>query len=257
MPRQVALIQRAISRADLQHGVSYVSGWESRGHTTFNPRCVVCHHDASNTRSGNNGALNIIIHGRSDVPGPLSQFQIARNGLLWVVASGRANHAGQGGYRGLTGNASGFGIEVANNGVGERWSPACLDTYYRLVAALLDEMKQPTIMAPGHLEWTARKIDPRFSSPQMNMTQFRSIVSRIRGGDMPASDIKKEREIMYKFFQPDGLNQIWAVSAGGYGFHLTPTLYREMTNGPAMESNVINRISPAQLRMLTNGAFKG
>jgi len=256
MPRQVALIQRAISRAALQHGVSYVNGWESRGHTTFNPRGVVCHHDASNTRSGNNGALNIIIHGRGSIPGPLSQFQIARNGLLWVVASGRANHAGQGGYRGLSGNASVMGIEVANNGVGEHWRPACLDTYYRLVAALLDEMKLPTIMAPGHLEWTSRKIDPRFSSPQMNMTQFRSIVGRVRGGDMPIPS-KKEREIMYKFFQPDGLNQIWAVSAGGYGFHLTPGLYREMSNGPAMESNVINRVSRAQLKELTAGRFAG
>lgn len=255
MPRQVALIERTIVRAELQHGVSFVKGWGTRGPTTFNPRGVVCHHDASSTRSGNNGALNIIIHGRGSIPGPLSQFQVARNGLLWVVAAGRANHAGRGGYRGLVGNASVIGIEVANNGIGERWSPECLDTYYRLVAALLDELNLPTIMAPGHLEWTGRKSDPLFANPPMTMTQFRAIVDKVRGGD--GASHEEEAEIMYKFFQPAGFNQVWAVSAGGYGFHLSPELYREMSGGPAMESNVINKISPSQLRMLTNGKFQG
>lgn len=252
MPYQVALLERSVARADLQHGVDYISGYEQRGSSFFDPKLVVAHHDASSIKSGNNGALNMIIHGGRDFPGPYGNFQLCRNGFLWVVAAGRANHAGSGSWKGYSGNSTAWGIEAANNGIGEPWSSEMLDTYYRLVKGLLLELAQPTIMVCGHREWTSRKPDPNISSPDINMDTFRANVDST--GSVTVTE--GEDEMWYKFFNPSGTNQIWAVSGGGYGFHVGPTLYKEMQNGPAMESNVVHRVSQAQVEKLTGGRFK-
>lgn len=254
MARQPTLIQRAISRANLRHGVAYVSGWQTRGSSSFNPRGVVVHHDASNRSSGDNGALNIIIHGRRDLPGPLSQFQLARSGRLWVVAAGRANHAGSGGWRGLSGNSSVFGIEAANDGRGEPWSSNMLDTYYRIVNALLAEMRQGTIMACAHKEWTARKPDPAFLVPGMGMTEFRAKVANagLEGNDPEP----KEEEEMYRFMKTSGDNRIYAVGSNGYGWHLTPTEFKELQDHVMMADNRVWEVSALLLQGLTGGAFK-
>lgn len=77
-----------------------------------------------------------------------------------MIAAGRANHAGTGGWKGLTGNRSVFGIEVENNGVGEPWKPAVVRAFDLAAAALLEEINAPADYYCGHKEWTRRKIDP-------------------------------------------------------------------------------------------------
>lgn len=254
MPYQSALIERAVTKSGVPS--SFVGGWGTRGNLSFNPRGLVVHHDAASIRSGNNGALNIIIHGRQGLPGPLSQFQIARNGLLWVVAAGRANHAGSGSFRGLSGNSSVFGIEAANNGLGEPWGDKQLDTYYKISKALMDELGRDVSWLCAHREWTPRKPDPRFSTPSMTMNQFRSLVQRNAPVVIIDQRALTERaESMYKFYQAQGSSQVWAVSGGGYGFHLTPELFKEMQDGPALLSNTVHRVSPGQLSQLTSGRF--
>lgn len=253
MAYQAALIDRAVARAALQYGVSYYSQWRTHGSSVFNPRGVVCHHDASNRHSGNNGALNMIIHGGRDFPGPYGNFQLARNGLLWVVSAGRANHAGKGSWQGLRYNSSVFGIEAANDGIGEPWSAAMLDTYYRLVNALLAEMGQPTIMTCGHKEWTSRKIDPAFRSPSISMTQFRQRVSSAEGGVVVAPD---KEEIMYRFMKAAGDTRIFAVSDSGYGWHLTPSQFKELQNHIVTADNRVWEVSPGLLQKLTSGAYE-
>lgn len=160
--------------------VSAEPGWRTRSaNGGFKPKAVIVHHDASSTSSGNWGARNIIINGRSGIPGPLSQFILARDGQVLVVSQNRANHAGTGGPRaGIPanyGNYYAWGIEAANNGIGEKWTKKQLNAYYRLCAALLAYMGTKDVnKVIGHKEWTSRKIDPA----GINMDQFRKQVKR-------------------------------------------------------------------------------
>src|SRR5690606_4874686 len=139
-----------------------VDGWTTRGSSTFNPQAVVLHHTASRA-GGDAPSLGICIRGRSDLPGPLCNVLISRSGVCYVIASGRANHAGKGGFRGLTGNSSVFGIEVENNGVGEPWRPTVLDAFQRCNAAMLDGISRDSSWVVRHADWATpkgRKIDP-------------------------------------------------------------------------------------------------
>lgn len=136
-------------------------GWDLRGSDSFNPQGVVCHHTASNPPA-NAPSVGICINGRPDLPGPLCQLLIARDGTCHVIASGTANHAGAGGWQGLTGNTQVFGIEVENNGQGEPWTDHLLDVFARACAALLRGMGDTDAdLVCLHREWApTRKIDP-------------------------------------------------------------------------------------------------
>jgi N-acetylmuramoyl-L-alanine amidase-like protein len=73
-------------------------------------RGVMCHHTAG-TLSGNMPSLGIVTNGRENLPGPLAQLCLGRDGTFFVVAAGRANHAGVGNWQGLSsGNSSFIGI---------------------------------------------------------------------------------------------------------------------------------------------------
>lgn len=145
--------------------VNEVAGWRERGRPgTFRPQAVIEHHDASTIKSGNAGALPIIISGRAGIPGPLSQWQVARNGEWFVVAAGTANHAGRGGFRGLTGNSQVWGVEVANDGVGEPYSAQLHHSLNVGLNVLLEVLGRDRGWLCGHKEWAPRrKSDPRHS----------------------------------------------------------------------------------------------
>lgn len=146
--------------------VETADGWKTRGRPyDFSPKAVICHHTASNSASGNFASNNIVTDGRSDLPGPLCQFLLGRDGRVRIIAAGYANHAGYGGPRaGIPqnlGNTFTYGIEAENNGIGEKWSKAQLNAYYRLCAALLNHMGIKDVdKVFAHKEWTSRKIDP-------------------------------------------------------------------------------------------------
>lgn len=175
--------------------VETAPGYATRGRPyTFKPRGVLCHHTASGSTSGNFGSNNIVTSGRSDLPGPLCQFLLGRDGTVRVIALGYANHAGTGGpYAGIpanTGNSYLYGIEAENNGVGERWGEAQLNAYYRLCAALLAYMgTKDTSKVFGHKEWTSRKIDPA----GITMPVFRSRVGEALAAGPSVKTIKVER----------------------------------------------------------------
>ncbi len=155
-------------------------GWEAKGRPYgFYPRAVFCHHTASGSQSGNFASNSIVTYGRSDLPGPLCQFLLGRDATVRLVAGGYANHAGYGGPRASIpenqGNSFAYGIEAENNGVGEPWSKAQLNAYYRLCAALLDWMDIDDVERVfGHKEWTSRKIDPA----GIDMNNFRAQVKK-------------------------------------------------------------------------------
>lgn len=128
-------------------------GHEQRGGTWARvPVGIVEHHDAASIKSGEWGALGLILDGAArGIPGPLSQFQVARclDGVpkVAIVADGVASHAGIGGpYRFDSGlvvpaNAANgwlYGTEVANNGLGEAYTPACHYAIEALERAVLE-----------------------------------------------------------------------------------------------------------------------
>ncbi|HVF75230.1 MAG TPA: N-acetylmuramoyl-L-alanine amidase [Acidimicrobiales bacterium] len=177
MPRQLWLADR-LRQAGLT--VVEVDGWQSRGAESFNPRGVVCHHTAGSA-NGDMPSLGLLVRGRSDCPGPLCNVGLARSGAVYVVASGRANHAGKGAWRDLTGNSSVLGIEAENTGRGEAWPQVQLDAYVRLAAALQGAVGGNVDNICAHREWTSRKIDPA----GIDMNDFRARAAQILGGANP------------------------------------------------------------------------
>lgn len=151
---------------DYQLKVEEVRGWRTRGSESFAPAGVVVHHTAGSSQ-GNAPSLNVCINGRSDLPGPLCQVLVGRDGTCYVIAAGRANHAGAGTWAGLRGNGSVFGIEAENVGtVREPWKPPLVDVMVRASAALIDGLGRDPRYVCFHREWApGRKVDPHTLDP--------------------------------------------------------------------------------------------
>ena len=170
--------------------VANLPGWETRGRGDVGPiQGVICHHTAG-PRTGNMPSLGIVTDGRPDLPGPLAQLSLGRDGTFFVVAAGRANHAGMGSWQGLTsGNGAFIGIEAENTGRGsgpdaDPWPDVQLDAYRRGVAAILQRINAGAIMCCGHKEYAlpaGRKSDPTF-----DMDDFRQHVAAILDGTAAA-----------------------------------------------------------------------
>ncbi len=168
-------------------------GWKTRGHGDVSTiKGVICHHTAGG-KTGNMPSLGIVTEGRPDLPGPLAQLCLGRDGTYFVVAAGRCFHAGRGDWQGITsGNSSFIGIEAENTGFlkgpkADPWPDIQLDAYRRGVAAILKKVRANAIMACGHKEYAlplGRKNDPTF-----DMNEFRQQVSAIMAGTAPAPSI--------------------------------------------------------------------
>jgi hypothetical protein len=160
-------------------------GWRSRGRSEMGTvRGVMCHHTAG-PANGIMPSLGIVTNGRSDLPGPLAQLCLGRDGTWFVVAAGRANHAGRGNWQGVTtGNSSFIGIEAENTGrPTDPWPEVQMDAYRRGAAALLTKIGANANMCCGHKEYalpSGRKPDPTFDMPE-----FRRQVAAIMGGTAP------------------------------------------------------------------------
>ena len=151
-------------------------GWQDRGKEFKEILGVVAHHTGSGTE---NGLVNMIINGRSDLPGPLSQLFLGRDGTYHVIAAGKSNHAGKGNWQGVTeGNSHFIGIEAHNDGTGgDPWPTNQMDAYIRGVAAILQHLDRDSVWVCGHKEYAlprGRKVDPTF-----DMFQFRLSVEQI------------------------------------------------------------------------------
>jgi N-acetyl-anhydromuramyl-L-alanine amidase AmpD len=160
-------------------------GWRTRGRGEMDTVLgVMCHHTAG-PANGNMPSLGIITAGRPDLAGPLAQLSLGRDGAYYVVAAGRANHAGAGNWQGLAnGNWQFIGIEAENTGLpGDPWPTVQADAYCRGVAALLRRIGAPPRMCCGHKEYAlpaGRKQDPSF-----DMNAFRTKVEAIMAGAAP------------------------------------------------------------------------
>ena len=165
-------------------------GWQNRGRGDVGGIVgVICHH-TSGPKTGNMPSLGVVINGRNDLPGPLSQLCLGRDGTFFVVAAGRCNHAGIGNWQGFTsGNTNFIGIEAENTGelrgpkVDIPWPAVQMDAYRHGVAAILKMIRANAIMCCGHKEYAlpvGRKDDPTF-----DMNEFRRDVAAIMAGAAP------------------------------------------------------------------------
>lgn len=169
MPHQTKLVD---ALHDFGLDVIEYDGWRTRGSSYFNPRGVVVHH--TGRWSTISGIVQLCIHGRSDLRGPLANVCLGPDGAVHLIAAGRANHAGPGGWRGLSGNSSVFGIEAIHDGSPSTpWPVAQLEAYPRVVAAMLKAVGAPADNCCAHREWTPRKPDP----VNIDMTKFRQSVA--------------------------------------------------------------------------------
>lgn len=171
MPRQtwIADAARSVGLAVIE-----VDGWRERGKESFNPGGVVWHHTAG-ASTGEMPSLRVLINGRSDVPGPLCNWGLSRSGVVYIVAAGRSNNAGKGGWRGMVGNSSVLGIEAENDGR-QPWPARQLDAYYELCAAAERHLRRGVEFQCGHKEWApGRKVDPH----SLGMDDFRAAIRAV------------------------------------------------------------------------------
>lgn len=168
-----------------------IEGWKSRSNGAMREiQSIVCHHTAGPLK-GNYPSLNTVKNGTSKISGPLAQYGIGRDGTIYVIAAGLSYHAGKV-AKVKHANPHAIGIEAENNGEGEPWGDELMESYVRLVAALLKEFKLPLSAVVGHKEIAiprGRKIDPSFS-----MDSFRSAVKRgywKKDGQLPKPPITK------------------------------------------------------------------
>lgn len=139
--------------------VEVVPGAETRGSSAFQPYGFIGHHTAG-PATGDRPSLNICVNGRPDLDGPLCNDFLTRGGVNVIVAGGRANHAGLGGFRGLVGNSAVWGCEAEDDGDGV-WTAAQVEAYPRVVAARLWLIDRDESWYAAHRTWApTRKVDP-------------------------------------------------------------------------------------------------
>jgi peptidoglycan hydrolase-like protein with peptidoglycan-binding domain len=184
MTTRLLWLPEALRAAGLK--VALVDDWEHRGQDSLGRILgVICHYTATPDATRNMPTLKLLIEGRSDLPGPLSQLGLGRDGTYYVIASGRANHAGRGEWNGIsTGNTSFIGIEAENSGrKNDPWPAVQLDAYHRGTAAILREVGRTAASCCGHREYarpTGRKSDIN-----VDMDHFRRNVAAILSGQAP------------------------------------------------------------------------
>ncbi|MFC4328386.1 N-acetylmuramoyl-L-alanine amidase [Streptomyces andamanensis] len=146
---------------------------------------VILHHTVSrgSTAAQTRDSVQMCWDGYDELPGPLCHGVIAKDGTVYMVGWGRANHAGLGdddvlravineqpipvdNEANTDGNARFYGFECINLGDGkDPWPAAQVEAMVRVSAALLRAHgwnKDGTgfISAIGHKEWQPGKPDP-------------------------------------------------------------------------------------------------
>jgi N-acetylmuramoyl-L-alanine amidase len=136
------------------------SGWKDRGRSSdLYPWALIAHHTAAT-----DDITSMLINGRSDLPGPLCNFELREYGDWNLIASGRANHAGEASVT----NSESYGIEATGpQNYPDTYGPAAFPHNYNSYevgcACILAAMGAALDDLMGHKEIApTRKIDPYF-----------------------------------------------------------------------------------------------
>lgn len=183
-----------------------IDGWRTRGSSSFYPVGSVDHHTAG-ARSGNAPSLGICINGRAGLPGPLCNVLVGRDNTCYVIAAGRANHAGQGSWRGYSGNSKVYGVERENIGTtNEPWTEDQTHAAALTHAALLGPNGNPDLVCE-HKEWApGRKVDCHTITGANMRQRVRSIIFR---EDVKPITTKKGLEPMFYVIGYAGGGALW------------------------------------------------
>lgn len=148
---------------------------------------VVIHHTVT---SGTASSVELCYSGHATLPGPLCHTVGAKDGRLFMVGHGRANHAGLGdgdvlravidetplpadNQTNTDGNRHFYGIELVNLGDGkDPWPEVQKEAAVRWAAAICRAHGWSERSVIAHKEWQPGKIDPTF-----DMAMFRARVA--------------------------------------------------------------------------------
>jgi hypothetical protein len=220
MPRDLAIADHC---RQLGLRVVEVAGWQTRGNATFNGRGSVNHHTAGG-KNGTCPSLGGVIHGfAGSAPGPLANALQSResdgNDIIYVVSAGRANHAGLGGWRGLSGNSSVYGLEIEHTG--REPLPEHRQRIAARFHAAMSLGRFTEAMVCQHYEWAPkRKID---AATGVNGMQFRQFVAEVRGTPPPPAPEEDDDMAKQVMVQLQGDQAIWLLGADGLTRKWIPT----------------------------------
>ncbi|QKY78569.1 endolysin [Streptomyces phage Dryad] len=182
------------------------SGWKTHNRDaatgkTFGPVYgVLIHHTA-----GHNDK-EVCYNGRSDLPGPLCHSWLGKTAGLWMIGSGRANHAGlvdgdviaaliaersplpKDDEADTDGNDSLYGLEIENLGNGSDPYPA--EQYKTAVlwaAALCRHHGWTEKSVAGHKEVQPGKIDPSFDMDTFRADVKKQLATKPGSGTTPTT----------------------------------------------------------------------
>ncbi|MGW4239250.1 peptidoglycan-binding protein [Streptomyces sp. NPDC004749] len=163
---------------------------------------VMIHHTVT---SGTQNSVDLCYNGHAVLPGPLCHGDIAKDGTVYLVGNGRANHAGLGdgdvlqaviAERALPadnradtdGNRHFYGFECVNLGDGkDPWPEAQLLAIERVSAAICRAHGWTQRSVIGHKEWQPGKIDPRgFTMDAMRARIAGRLGAKPGGSPVPA-----------------------------------------------------------------------
>jgi hypothetical protein len=210
--------------------VKYSSGWESRGRPySFHPTVgFVDHHTAATSDID-----NVLINGRSDLPGPLCHWALHKNGDWVLIAAGYANHAGES-QQGAPTNSSGWGCEATGPIPLDGYGPGAFPNYNSYVtgmACILEAEKWGTSKIWGHKEScypSGRKIDPSFHMPDFRAKVEHCSISG-EDEDLPLNDADKKwiRQTIHDAIYYHNL----VVTSGGSNSQINKDTYPEYFDG--------------------------
>lgn len=160
-----------------------VSGWKTRGRPgSFNPVGVLWHHtgsydkltDAKNDRDYAGWLAKV---GRSDLPAPLCQLSISAEGVVYICASGRANHAGKakasGTVAGGDGNTLYVGVECMNSG-SQGWGKPQYDAMVKTGVVLAKILGTSAQAQRAHKETS---VTGKWDPGKLDMSKFRADIA--------------------------------------------------------------------------------
>lgn len=191
-----------------------VAGWQTRGNEfPARPQGALRHWTAGPT-TGRTPSLGVVTNGRSDLPGPLCAVLQSREPTgrdkAYVVASGKANHAGNGTWNGISGNYKLLGLEIEWAGPREAFSAARKDVSERIMAALLDCTTGTDSNVAEHREYATpagRKVDTNLSGDELRrrMSELRhSLPPSPLPAPTPQPEDDEMAAALFFFKGPDG-----------------------------------------------------
>ncbi len=179
-----------------------VGDWEDHNRNHKGPwgpvNGVMIHHTVTR---GTANTVQIVKDGYSSLPGPLCHGMIAKDGTVYVVGYGRANHAGLGDPDVLRaviaetkpptddeatvdGNRHFYGFECENLGDGkDPWPAEQIQAIERVAAAICRHHGWGARSVIRHLDWQPGKVDPR--GPGMQWDDVLASVSARLGTKPP------------------------------------------------------------------------